>query len=114
MRQLLQVSMALVLAQCVAVAVTPARAANGVVLVECDLFAEGGPKATLVQSHGVSNDDDRIGRRLFVGITGLHSSEFAGRDCAEVLSGVLNGGLNFQAMQVFGEDAGSAIWFFRD
>ena len=114
MRQLLRVMAVFILAQCVAVGAVPARAANGVVLVECDLFAEGGPKVTFVQSHGVSNDDDQIGRRLFVGITGLRSSDFAGRDCAEVLSGVLNDGLNFQAMQVFGEDAGSAIWFFRD
>lgn len=113
MRQLLQVSM-VVLALCVALAVTPARAANGVVLVECDLFAEGGPKVTVVQSHGINNDDDGIERRLFVGITDLRSDDFAGRDCAEVLSGVLNDGLNFQAMQVFGVDAGSAIWFFRD
>jgi hypothetical protein len=113
MRQLLQVSVAVVLALSVALVVTPARAANGVALVECDLFAAGGPKVTVVQSHGINNDDG-IERRLFVGITDLRSDDFAGRDCAEVLSGVLNDGLNFQAMQVFGEDAGSAIWFFRD
>lgn len=114
MQKLLRVSVAIFLAQCVALAAAPVQAADGVVLVGCDLFSEGGPRVAFVQSHGVFDTNDDFQRRRFFGVSGLRSDDFEDRDCAEILSGVIDDGLNFQAMQVFGEDAGLALWFFQE
>ena len=113
MQQLLRVFVVIVLAQCVMIAAVPIQAANGVVLVGCNLLGEGGPRVTFVQSQEVSDTADDLQRRRFVGISGLRSEEFTDRDCAEVLSGLIDDGLVFQAMVVFGRDSSRALWFFQ-
>jgi hypothetical protein len=114
MRKLLKVLPATVLAQSFLLATAPAQAADGVVLVGCDLFARNGPTVAFVQSHGVAKrNGDAIRRRFFSG-SGFRSADFEGRDCAEVLSEVTGDGLEFQAMDVFGQDSDLALWFFRD
>ena len=114
MRKLLKVWLATVLAQGFVLAAAPAEAADGVVLVGCDLFARGGPRVEFVQSHGVERrDDDSIRRRFFSG-PDFRAADFEGRGCAEVLSEVIDDGLDFQAMDVFGQDSDLALWFFRD
>jgi hypothetical protein len=91
----------------------PVMAADdGVVLVGCDLFSEGGPEVTFVQSHGVSESDS--GPRRLIGISRDRSDDLEGSNCAEVLSGAIDDGLEFEAMAVFGEDSGRALWFFRE
>ena len=110
MRQLLRVSAAAVVASGFAVA-APVQAADGVVLVGCDLLARDGPKVEFVQSHGVSRKDDDS--KFFRGPI-FRSAAFVGRECAEVLSELIDDGLKFQAMDVFGQDADLALWFFRE
>ena len=110
MRQLLRVSAAAAVALGFAVA-APVQAADGVVLVGCDLFARDGPRVEFVQSHGVSRKDDDS--RFFSG-PNLRPTAFVGRECAEVISELVDDGLKFQAMDVFGQDADLALWFFRE
>jgi hypothetical protein len=93
---------------------SPVRAGDGVVLVGCDLFSRDGPRVTFVQSHGVSRNDGSSKRTRFVSGSGFSSDDFEDRDCAEVLSEAIDDGLIFQAMNVFGEDAELAIWFFGE
>ena len=114
MRQLLQVSIALALAQCVMLAAVPVQAADGVVLVGCDLFSNDGPRVEFVQSHGVSRNDSKFKRRLFVSGSSFRSADFEGRPCSEVLSKVADDGLQFKAMNVFGQDSELALWFFEE
>ena len=114
MGQLLYVVSAMLLAQCFVLAPAPVRAADGVVLVGCDLFSEGGPRVTFVQSHGVSDSDDDSNGRRFFSTSGFSTDDFEDRDCAEVLSEVIEDGLGFQAMKVFGEDSELALWFFQE
>ena len=99
MRQLLRVSAAAAVALGFAVA-APVQAADGVVLVGCDLFARDGPRVEFVQSHGVSRKDDDS--RFFSG-PNLRPTAFVGRECAEVISELVDDGLTFQAMDVFGQ-----------
>ena len=113
MRQLLRVLVAAVVASGFAVA-APVQAADGVVLVGCDLFAGDGPSVAFVQSHGVSLRNGDSGRRRFVSGPSFRSADFEGRACADVLSEVVDDGLKFQAMDVFGQDADLALWFFRE
>ena len=112
MRKLLKVWLAIVLAQGFVLAAAPVEAADGVVLVGCDLFARDGPSVAFVQTHGVSKT--KSDRRPFVSGPNFRSAAFEGRDCAEVLSEVINDGLDFQAMNVFGQDSDLALWFFQD
>lgn len=114
MQRLVQLSIAIALTQCLVLAAAPVRAEDGVVLVACDLFVEDGPTVDFVQSKGVSLDNGRSNRRLFVSGSDFRSADFEGRPCAEVLSKALDEGLEFQAMNVFGSDAGRALWFFQD
>jgi hypothetical protein len=114
MRKLLKVWLATVLAPGFVLAAAPVEAANGVVLVGCDLFARDGPRVEFVQSHGVARrNGDSIRRRFFSG-PDFRAGDFEGRDCAEVLSEVVDDGLKFQAMDVFGQDSDLALWFFRE
>lgn len=112
MRKLLEVWIATVLAPGFVLAAAPAEAADGVVLVGCELFTEGGPSVAFVQSHGVSETDSD--RRRFVSGPSFRSAAFEGRNCAEVLAEVIDDGLEFQAMDVFGQDSDLALWFFRE
>jgi len=111
MRQLLRVWAAIALAHGFVLAAAPVEAADGIVLVGCDLFSRDGPSVAFVQSHGVKAKSKR---RRFVSGPGFRSAAFEGRDCAEVLSEVVDDGLDFQAMNVFGQDADLALWFFQD
>jgi hypothetical protein len=113
MQQLLRVLVAIVLAQGIAVAAVPVQAANGVVLVGCNLFSAGGPTVTFVQAAEVSDTTGAFGPGGFVGITVPGSEDFTNRACAEVLSGLISDGLAFQAMEVFGRDSSQALWFLR-
>jgi hypothetical protein len=112
MQQLLRVLIAIVLAQCVAIAAAPAQAA-GVVLVGCNLFSAGGPTVTFVQTAEVSGTTGAFGPGGFVGITVPGSEEFTNRACAEVLSVLISEGRAFQAMEVFGRDSSQGLWFLR-
>jgi hypothetical protein len=112
MQQLLRVLAGTVLIPGVLVAAGPAAADDGVVLVGCDLFANNGPRVAFVQAQGVSNGSSK--RRQFVVSSGSRSNDFEGRECAEVLSAIIDDGLDFQAMQVFGQDSDLALWFFRE
>ena len=116
MQRLLPVWAAIALAPCLALAAPPAQAGDGVVLVGCDLFADDGPRVTFVQSHGVSqiSGGSSKRRRGFVSGSSFRSSTFEGRDCADVLSDAIDADLVFEAMNVFGQDAELAIWFFRE
>ena len=60
MRQLLRVSVAAVVASGFAIAAS-VQAADGVVLVGCDLFSRDGPRVDFVQSHGVSGTNGDFG-----------------------------------------------------
>ena len=113
MRRLVQVSVAIALAQCLMLAAAPVEAGDGVVLVGCDLFSSDGPSVAFVQSHGVSRKNGNSNRRRFVSGTTFRSTDFEGRPCAEVLSEAADDDLTFQAMNVFGEDADLAVWFFQ-
>jgi hypothetical protein len=95
-------------------AAAPAQAADGVVLVGCDLFSRGGPTVDFVQSSGVAKLNGKSKRRLFVSGSAFRSASFEGRPCSEVLSEVVDDGLEFQAMNVFGQDEDLALWFFQD
>lgn len=112
MRQLLRVSSGTVIASCLVLVTAPVEAADGVVLIGCDLFARE-PRVAFVQSHGVSRDDN-ADRRRFVSGPDLRLADFEGRACAEVLSEAIDDGLRFQAMDVFGQDGELALWFFRE
>jgi hypothetical protein len=90
----------------------PLEAADGNVLIGCDLFSRE-PRVEFVQSHGVSNGGGKSNRRRFVS-SGFRSADFEGRDCAEVLSEAIDDGLEFQAMNVFGQDGELALWFFQE
>ena len=114
MQRLVPVSAAIALALCLVLVAAPAKAGEGVVLVACDLFATDGPTVQFVQSEGVSLDNGRSNRRLFVSGSDFRPADFEGRPCAEVLSAAADEGLTFQAMNVFGDDADSALWFFQD
>jgi hypothetical protein len=114
MRKLLRVWLATVLAQGLVFATSPVEAADGVVLVGCDLFARDGPRVDFVQSHGVERRNDDSIRGRFVSGPDFRAAAFEGRQCAEVLSEVIDDGLDFQAMDVFGQDSDLALWFFRD
>jgi hypothetical protein len=112
MRKLLQVLVAAVVLPCsMLAAAAAAGASDGVVLIGCDLFDSDGPRVEFVQSHGVSKDDDDS--KFFRGPI-FRSAALVGRDCAEVLSELIDDGLKFQAMDVFGQDADLALWFFRE
>jgi hypothetical protein len=113
MRQLLPVLTAILLAHCVALAAAPVQAANGVVLVGCNLFSAGGPTVTFVQAAEVSGTTGAFAPGGSGGITGFGSEDFTNRACAEVLSGLISDGLTFQAMEVFGRDSSQALWFLR-
>ncbi|MGH6901203.1 MAG: hypothetical protein ACREIR_00525 [Geminicoccaceae bacterium] len=113
MRELLRVSVAAVVASGFAVA-APVQGAGGVVLVGCDLFARDGPSVAFVQSHGVSRRNGDSDRRRFASGPSFRAADFEGRPCADVLSEVIDDGLKFQAMDVFGQDADLALWFFRE
>jgi hypothetical protein len=93
-------------------AVAAAEAADGVVLIGCDLFDSDGPRVEFVQSHGVSKS--KSNRRRFVSGSSFRGDDFEGRDCADVLSEAVDDGLIFQAMNVFGEDSELALWFFTE
>jgi hypothetical protein len=114
MQRLVPVSAAIALALCLVLVAAPARAGDGVVLVGCDLFATDGPTVEFVQSEGVSLRNGDSNRRRFVSGSDFRSADFEGRPCAEVLSEAADEDLTFQAMDVFGEDAGRALWFFQD
>jgi hypothetical protein len=109
-----RVPTALVLAPWLLFAAVPAQAAEGVVLVGCDLFSNGGPRVDFVQSHGVSKKNGKAKRQLFVSGSGFRSNDFEGRPCSEVLSEVVDDGLVFKAMNVFGQDQELALWFFEE
>jgi len=111
MRQLLKVWAAIALTHGFVLAAAPAEAADGVVLVGCDLFSRDGPSVAFVQSHGVKAKSKR---HRFISGPSFRSAAFEGRDCAEVLSEVVDDGLEFQAMNVFGQDSDLALWFFQD
>jgi len=113
MQQLLRVLAVTILAQCVAVAAVPAQAANGVVLVGCNLLSAGGPTVTFVQAGEVAGTTGAFASGGFVGITVPGSEDLTNRACAEVLSGLIGDGLAFQSMEVFGRDSSQAFWFLR-
>ena len=114
MQRLVSLSAAIALTGCLVLVAAPARAGDGVVLVACDLFARDGPTVEFVQSEGVELDNGRSNRRLFVSGSDFRSADFEGRPCAEVLSEAADEGLTFQAMNVFGDRAELALWFFQD
>jgi hypothetical protein len=95
-------------------AVAPAQAGDGVVLVGCDLFSRGGPTVDFVQSSGVAKLNGKSKRRLFVSGSGFRSADFEGRPCSDVLFEVVQTGLVFQAMNVFGQEQELALWFFHE
>jgi hypothetical protein len=111
MRQLLRVSGGTVIASCLVLVAASAQAADGVVLIGCDLFARE-PRVAFVQSHGVSRGDNDD--RRFVSDPDLRLADFEGRACAEVLSEAIDDGLRFKAMDVFGQDGELALWFFQE
>jgi hypothetical protein len=113
MRRLVQISVAIALAQGLMLATASVEARDGVVLVGCDLFSSDGPSVAFVQSHGVSRNGNSNRRRFVSGST-FRSTDFEGRPCAEVLSEAADNDLTFQAMNVFGEDADLAVWFFQE
>jgi hypothetical protein len=113
MQQLLRVLAVTILASCLALGAAPVQAANGVVLVGCNLFSAGGPTVTFVQAGEVPGTTGAFGPGGFVGITGPGAEDFTNRACAEVLSVLIGDGLAFQAMEVFGRDSSQALWFFR-
>ena len=113
MQQPLRVLAAIALAQGVALAAVPVQAANGVVLVGCNLFSAGGPAVTFVQAADASDPTGAFGAGGFGGITVPGSQDFTNRPCAEVLSVLIADGLAFQSMEVFGRDASQALWFLR-
>jgi hypothetical protein len=113
MQQLLRVLAAIIVAAYVALAAAPAQAADGVVLVGCNLFSAGGPTVTFVQAGEVSGTTGAFGPGGFVGITGPGAEDFPNRACAEVLSVLIDAGLTFQAVEVFGRDSSQALWFLR-
>ena len=114
MQRLIRVSIAIALAQCFLLAAATAQAAEGVVLIGCDLFSQDGPRVAFVQSHGVARGGNKAKRRLFISGSGFRPTDFEGRPCAEVLSEAADDGLVFQALNVFGEDAELGLWFFQD
>ena len=114
MQRLVPLSAAIALTQCLVLGAAPVKAGDGVVLVACDLFARDGPTVEFVQSEGVRLDNGRSNRRLFVSGSDFRSADFEGRPCAEVLSEAADEGLTFQAMNVFGDRADLALWFFED
>jgi hypothetical protein len=109
MRKPLLVLFALLLA----LAPTPAGAAQGVVLVGCDLFAADGPRVAFVQSHGVARRNGKSRGQFFVGGANFRPADFAGRPCAEILSAVADDGLDFKAMNVFGRTGELGLWSFE-
>jgi hypothetical protein len=110
MQQLPLVLAATIAVAGVLVASAPGMAADdGVVLVACDLFGQSGPTVAFVQSHGLAGSDSA---RRFV--SSPSSGDLEGSDCAEVLSAAIDDGLEFQAMEVFGEQSELALWFFRE
>lgn len=113
MQQLLRVLSAFILAQGIAVTALPVQAADGVVLMGCNLFSAGGPTVTFVQSPEVSDGIGDFQPGGFGGISGFRSEDFIGRSCAEVLSLLFGDGLAFQAVEVFGRDSSQALWFLR-
>ena len=114
MERLLPLSAAIALTLCLTLPAAPARAGDGVVLIGCDLFDVDGPTVDFVQSKGVSLRNGNSRRRLFVSGSDFRSADFEGRPCAEVLSEAADEGLEFQAMNVFGDRADLALWFFQD
>ena len=114
MQRLVQLSVSIVLAQCLVLGAAPVNAKDGVVLIACDLFASDGPTVEFVQSQGVDLNNGNSNGRRFVSGSDFRSADFEGRPCAEVLSKALDEGLEFQAMNVFDDDAGRALWFFQD
>jgi hypothetical protein len=112
MRKLLQVLAVTAVVPCSVLAVATAEAADGVVLIGCDLFDSDGPRVEFVQSHGVSKT--KSNRRRFVSGSSFRSDDFEDRDCADVLSEAVDDGLVFQAMNVFGQDSELALWFFKE
>jgi hypothetical protein len=112
MRKLLQVLGAAAVLPCSVLAAATAEAADGVVLIGCDLFDSDGPRVEFVQSHGVSKT--KSNRRRFVSGSSFRSDDFEDRDCADVLSEAVDDGLVFQAMNVFGQDSELALWFFKE
>jgi hypothetical protein len=113
MQQLLRVLAPIMLAPCVALAAAPVQAANGVVLVGCNLFSAGGPTVTFVQAGEVSGTTGAFASGGFVDLSRFRAEDFTGRNCAEVLSGLFGDGLAFQAVEVFGRDSSQALWFLR-
>ena len=114
MQRLAQLSVAIALAQGLALVAPPAHARDGVVLIACDLFASDGPTVEFVQSEGVSLNDGNSNRRRFVSGSSFRSADFEGRPCAKVLAQAADEDLTFQAMDVFGPDAGRGLWYFVD
>jgi hypothetical protein len=110
-RQLLRVLSGTVIASSLVLVTAPLQAADGVVLIGCDLFARE-PRVAFVQSHGVSRGGNAD--RRFVSGPGFASADFEGRACADVLSEAIDDGLRFQAMDVFGQDGELALWFFKE
>jgi hypothetical protein len=97
---------------CSLLAAAAAEAADGVVLIGCDLFDNDGPRVAFVQSQGVSKN--KSDRRRFASGSSFRSDDFEDRDCADVLSEAVDEGLVFEAMNVFGQDSELALWFFRE
>ena len=114
MQRLVPLSAAIALTLSLVLVATPVKAGDGVVLVACDLFARDGPRVDFVQSKGVSLRNGNSRRRLFVSGSDFRSADFEGRPCAVVLAQAADEGLKFQAMNVFGDRADMALWFFQD
>jgi hypothetical protein len=114
MQRVVQLSIAIALAQCLVFVAATVEARDGVVLIACDLFATDGPTVDFVQSEGVSLDNGNSNRRRFVSGSSFRSADFEGRPCAKVLAQAADEDLKFQAMDVFGNDAGRALWYFVD
>ncbi len=105
MQQLLRVLAAIILAQGVAVTAAPVQAANGVVLVGCNLFSAGGPTVTFVQAAevpGTTGAFRQAGSSAYR-VSARRTSQIglAPRSCPRLIGD----GLAFQAMDVFGRDS---------
>ena len=114
MQRLVQLSVSIVLAQCLVLGAAPVNAKDGVVLIACDLFASDGPTVEFVQSQGVDLNNGNSNGRRFVSGSDFRSADFEGRPCARILAQAADEDLKFQAMDVFGDDGGRALWYFVD
>jgi hypothetical protein len=99
----------LVLAATIAVAGVLVASAPGMAADDGVVLVASGPPVAFVQSHGLAGSDSA---RRFV--SSPSSGDLEGSDCAEVLSAAIDDGLEFQAMEVFGEQSELALWFFRE